>query len=305
MMLGQSVGPLSGPAFAYIFDKNLAAVRPLLGIAGSATIGPPIDLGFPITDSLSLPDQRILVVPVSGPYLLSVDLGITPPASRSITGALKSADITLSPGGKTAALVDKAGQLVEVITGLPDHPAVTLEISTAGVSAPLQRVVVNDAGNLLLMTFLENGHETIYRWNGTEGFRVLADTKGVGALSFVGNSDAVYADKGTNEVFLSHDVTKQSVTQFIAGPTDGVSGPIGLNASATGGFFLANSITMTVMTFDALGRIVQTQQCNCDLAGIYPLATGIFRLTDRLNRTLQLLDDGAIEKRLIFVPPLQ
>src|SRR4029078_2099363 len=107
------------------------------------------------------------------------------------------------------------------------------------------------------------------------------------------------------EVFLASDVKKQSVVRFLAGADDGVSGPIGLNPSMTGGFFLANSTAGTVMMFDTSGRIVQTQQCYCDLSGIYPLATGVYRLTDPLNQTIQLLDDRGREKRLVFIPPIR
>jgi hypothetical protein len=90
---------------------------------------------------------------------------------------------------------------------------------------------VNDAGNLLLMTFLENDRETIYRWNRTEGFRLLASTAEVGALGFVGASDAVYTDSGTNEVIMRR-CEERSVTQFLSGASDGVSGPIGVGTSS-------------------------------------------------------------------------
>jgi hypothetical protein len=245
------------------------------------------------------------VVPESGPFLLSIDLGVTPPLQRSIIGAAKSADITLSPNGNAAALAYRAGQLVEIVTGLPDHPAVTLEVTTTLITAPLRRIVVNDAGNLLLMTFLENDRETVYRWNRTEGFRLLASTAEIGALGFVGASDAVFADRGTNEVYFAQDVRNGSVTQFLAGASDGVSGPVGVAASKTGGFFLANASSGTILTFGPNRRIIGSQQCSCNMSGMSLLSTGIFRLTDRWNQTIYLLDDSTTEPRLIFIPPLQ
>jgi len=306
LAVSQSPGSLSGPTLGFIFDNSLGIVRPLLGISGNATVGAPVDVGSPVTNVISLTDQHsILAVPESGPYLLSIDLEASPPFSRSITGALKSAEITLSPNGKTAALAHQVGQLVEVVTGLPDHPAVILEVTTVLINAPLQRVVVNDAGTLLLITFLENDRETIYRWNRTEGYRLLASTVRVGALGFVGPSDAVYADGGTNEVYFAHDVKTGSVTQFLAGPSDGISGPIGIGASNTGGFFIANSASRMVVMFDANHRIVRSQQCDCNITGVYPLSAGIFRLTERLNQTIYLVDESKSEARLVFVPPLQ
>jgi hypothetical protein len=263
-------------------------------------------MGLPVTNIISLPDQHnVLAVPESGPFLLSIDLGVTPPLQRPIIGAAKSADITLSPNGNAAALAYRAGQLIEIVTGLPDHPAVTLEVTTTLVKAPLRRIVVNDAGNLLLMTFLENDRETIYRWNRTEGFRLLASTAEVGGLGFVGASDAVYTDSGTNEVYYAQDVRNGSVTQFLSGASDGVSGPIGVGASSAGGFFVANSASGTIITFDTNHRILETQQCACNISGVYPLSAGIFRLTDRLNQTIYLLDSRSSQPRILFIPPMQ
>lgn len=302
----QSSGSLSGPSLGFVFEPETGIVRPLLGIIGSATVGAPAEVGLPLTNAISLSDQHsILAVPESGPYLLTIDLATTPPVSRSIIGAAKSADITLSPNGNTAALAYRSGQLVEIVTGLPEHPAVTLGITTTLINAPLQRVVVNDAGNLLLMTFLENDRETVYRWNRTEGFRLLASTAGVGTLGFVGPSAAVYADSGTNEVYFAPDVKTGSVTQFLAGASDGVAGPIGVGASASGGFFIANSSSGTIITFGANLRILGTQQCDCTVSGLHPLSAGVFRLTDRLNQTVYLLDTSTAEPRLVFVPPLR
>jgi len=302
----QSSGSLSSPSLGFVYERETGIVRPLLGIAGSATVGAPVDVGLPLTNAISLSDQHsILAVPESGPFLLSIDLGVTPPVTRSIIGAAKSADITMSPNGNTAALAYRGGQLVEVVTGLPEHPAVTLGITTTLINAPLRRVVVNDAGNLLLMTFLENDRETVYRWNRTEGFRLLASTAAVGTLGFVGPSAAVFADSGTNELYFAPDVKTGSVTQFLAGASDGVAGPIGVAASGTGGFVIANSSSGTIISFGANRRVLGTQQCDCSVSGLHPVSTGIFRLTEKLNQTIYLLDTATTEPRLLFVPPLQ
>jgi len=306
LALGQTSGPIVGPSAGFVFDSNVAAVRSLPGIPGSATIGPPVDVGFPLANAISLPDQRhLLAVPEAGATLLVVDMGMTPPSSSPIVGTAKSAEITLSPNGTTAALANPSGKIVQVVTGLPDHAAVVLELSTAQVQSSLLRVAVNDGGDLLLMAFQGNDRETIYRWNGTEGFRPLASVARVGALSFIGASDAVYADSSSKEVFLARDLKTQAGVEFLAGPADGVSDAVAAVASAAGGFFLANADTGTVITFGANRQILRVQECGCKLSGLHPLGAGLFRLTDRLNQTIQLLYDNNSEPRLIFIPPLQ
>jgi hypothetical protein len=77
LCLCQSFGSLSGPALGFVFDSSAGIVRPILGISGSARVGEPIDVGLPVTNIFSLPDQRnILAVPESGPFLFLIDLGV-------------------------------------------------------------------------------------------------------------------------------------------------------------------------------------------------------------------------------------
>jgi hypothetical protein len=266
-------------------------------------VGAPLDLGIGLDDAISLPDARtVIAVPHSGSSLLTIDLGVTPPLQRPISGGLVPAEMTLSPSGKSLALAYPADKRVDIVYGLPDHPVIAAEVSTAEVPFSLHHVVLNDAGTLLLLTFLEDDRETIYRWNSTEGFRMLASTAHAGAMSFVGSSDAVYSDSGTNEVFLARNVNSQSVTQFLAGPADGVSGPVGIAPATAGGFYVANSVSGNILSVDANGRIYQSRNCNCEVTGLYPMSPGIFRLTTRLDQPLYLLDDSKSPSRIVYVP---
>jgi hypothetical protein len=307
LAVGRSQGSLSGPALGYLYDSSLETLRPILGIEGSSTIGGPIDLGFTLTGVVALPDQRnFIAAPSEGSFLVSIDMGASPPVSHSIRGAAKSvAEISVSPHGTAAALSYPATQLVQVVTGLPYSPAITLGITTSLISAPLRRVVVNDDASVLVMTFQENDRETIYRWNRTEGFRLLASTVEVGALTFVGSSDLVYADSGTNEVYLARDIKRQSVTKFVAGADDGVSGPAGAGLSNRNEILLANASSGSIMALDTDGRILRNQDCDCKISGLFMLGAGMFRLTDRLDQTIYYLDFAGAENRILFIPPLQ
>src|SRR4051812_8416064 len=83
LALSQSPGTLSVPAMGFMFDRETGIIRPLVGVTGNETVGDPIDVGLPVTNVISLPDQHnVLAVPESGPFLLSIDLGVTPPLQR-------------------------------------------------------------------------------------------------------------------------------------------------------------------------------------------------------------------------------
>jgi len=307
LVMAQSAGTISGPTLGYVFDPSLSSIRPLRGIAGSAMVGEPVNLGFALSNAISLRDERyILAAPQEGSYLVAINLGVNPPVAKAITGAAKSAAITLSPNGKTAALSLSQGRLIEVITGLPENPSITLEITTSFLFAnPPHRVAVSDDSTVLLMSFIEDGRENIYRWNGTEGFRFLASTEQVGAMMFIGSSDALYVDSGSNEVFRARDIKRMSITQFVAGPRDGVSRPVGIGISGNGGYYIANAGSDSVMSFDDSGHLLQTQNCECDISGLYLLGARTYRLTEGLNQTIHILDDNSAESRILFVPPIQ
>jgi hypothetical protein len=307
LALGQAPGALSGPMLGYVLDSSAGTLRPIVGIAGSATVGAAVDLGFTITQAVNLPDQRnVIVVPSTDGDLLSLDMGMTPPVSHPIKGStILVSEISVSPHGTAAVLSYPSSQLVRVVTGLPNNPVIAFEISTTEVAPILRRVVVNDDASALMFSFAEGERETVYRWNRTEGYRLLTSTAEVGALAFTGDADVLFADSITNQVFLAHDVKRQSVVTFLAGSAGGVSRPIGAGLSSRNEIFVANAGSNAVMTFDASGRMLRTQHCDCRVSGLILLGLGAYRLTDRLNQTIYVLDGSTIENRILFIPPIQ
>src|SRR5215470_13509772 len=110
LVMAQSAGTISGPTLGYVFDESVSSIRPLRGIAGSAIVGEPLNPGFALNNAISLRDERyILAAPQEGSYLVAINLGVNPPVAKAIAGAAKSAAITLSPNGKTAALTLSQG----------------------------------------------------------------------------------------------------------------------------------------------------------------------------------------------------
>jgi len=56
------------------------------------------------------------------------------------------------------------------------------------------------------------------------------------------------------------------------------------------------------MVVDPAGRFLSIQNCDCDISGVYPLKDFVYRLTNRFDRTIFLLDASAAEDRLLFIP---
>ena len=306
--MGQSPGSLAGPVVGYLFDSSVKMFRPISGIMGSSTVGEPIDAGLQVSFGVSLPDSRhVIAAPDAGADLVSIDMGILPPVVRAIQGAEKSiSEISISPLGKAAALLYPSPRRIQIVTGLPNTPSIALEIPAEGMPpGVIQHVAVNDDASALLMSIADQDIETIYRWNRTEGYRVLAPVAHVEALGFVGTSDAVYVDSVRNEVFLVHVVKGEWFIQFISGGSDGVSRPVGIGVTSNKEIHIANADTGTVMAFDVAGNQLRILSCGCSVSGLFPIGPDTFRLTDGLHQTIYLLSGSGFENRIAFVPPLQ
>ncbi len=118
------------------------------------------------------------------------------------------------------------------------------------------------------------------------------------------NGAAIVADPGADEVFAIWDARGAATPQFLAGPREGVSHPVGVAASADNQIYVANAGSGTIMALDANGALLRTHECTCVPSGLHRLMGSLFRLTDGVDRTLYLLDASPAEAHVLFVPPL-
>jgi len=182
--LGQSPGSLASPVVGYLFDINSRAFRPVSGIVGSSTIGEPIDFGFQMSWGVSLPDSaHVIAVPDSGTDLVSIDLSVRPPRS-----SLSS--VRRKPFLKSISVHAERPQCWSIhrlrefksLRDFQNNPAIALDINSESMpGGVILHAAVNDDASALLMAIAEEGIETIYRWNRTEGFRALAPVVHSGA----------------------------------------------------------------------------------------------------------------------------
>jgi len=302
---GQIPGTIAAPTAGFLFDVDARAFRPILGFIGSSALGNPIDIERPITFGFSLPDNRHAIAVLEEENSLAyLDFVVRPLGMRPIPGTVTDfTSYSISPNGKAVVLVNSAHQRLQVLTGFPSNPSLTLEISAPALpQGILLRAVVNDAATAMLVTLSNNETETVYSWNRSTGFQSLTPSPGVESLTFISNSDAVYADRLRNEVFLVHDVLDKPWLQFVAGVEDGVATPV---AAAFSGneFHIASAATATVVSFATDGRLLRSQPCNCKLSRLSPIAPGTFVMTDRVNETVFVLSGTGEEARIAFIPP--
>jgi hypothetical protein len=298
---GAQQAAVSGPILGYVFDDNVGKLRPVRGIPGRATIGPPIDLAM----SPVLPlDARHIIA--SSEHSLSVlDLAADPVASLAlpeIPGNPSKA--TASTQATAAAFYYKDLSEVIIVAGLPTEPRVYRHAGLSNLAGPLTHMAVSNDGTLLVFSLRESEGEIVIRWTASSDLvPFLTRTAAVGGLGITESKTAVVADRELNEIVIFQDAERAAARQLLADARDGVSTPVGVAVSPGNQIHIVNAGSGTVHTFNANGRMTGSQQCNCSLSGANALRATLFRLTDRIDQPLLLLEVSSTGQNIVFVPP--
>jgi len=310
-------GTLTGPSLGLIFDPAAQAIRPILGVPGAASVGSPLDAGFPIAAAVISPTQSYaLAVSAAGSvYVVSVS-GST--ASAQAIGAASSPDrMVLSASGSAAVLYYKSGS-VQILTGLPGAPQTGSPIGISGLPNTPGALAVSDDGAVIIAGLNEppspnrpkqarpravplNGLYVIPQ-DGSAPERV--SPLRVSALAFFANShDALVADSVANSITLIRDIAGEASVAWTFS-NSGLQEPDAVAASADGSTVLAaSSKTGVLARLDASGANPVFVPCKCAPSEFRPLtAPGIYQVTEAESGLLWIFDSNPQNARVLFVP---
>jgi hypothetical protein len=291
------------PRLGYVFDTSTSSIRPILGIPGNATIGAPLDLGFSIAAAGMLPDQKYAIVSVrDSADLRTVDLaGLS--ASIRIAGVGPDVQIRPSADGAAAAVYDKSARRILVVEGLPGNPAVRESIDTSFVTHPIGTFAVTNDGAMVLITFSDPQLDLVYRWSRLDGFRLLTTAARVSDVAFL-DGDAIFADSGAGQILRIRNLRSDAGPELIADARDGLAQPAAVAVSDRNEVYVADPGAGAVVVLDSQGRRLSVLPCACSPVTLAPLRDSVFRLTDRIDRPISLLDTRPAPPRILFIPAL-
>ena len=294
LLVGQP-GGVAGPVAGYVFDRSARALRPILGIPGAWLVGDPLNLGATLASAHVSPRQDLAVVVDADGLLRWFRLSSGAASGLTLNGITVVPErVAFSPSGAAVALA--AAGRVQVVTGLPDAPALAGTVDAGGAPGSL---AVSDDGAFLL--FAAGGSIRLLGTAG--GNRKLMDAGDGALVSFAsGGHDAAVADPGGAGVVLFRDVAGASTQSALAPAGDTLAAPVGLAFSPDGRkLYLASSAARSVTVLDLSTGDRSAIQCDCTPAGLVPMGN-LLRLTDFGAGPLWLLDAGAADPRMVFVP---
>jgi hypothetical protein len=295
---------ISGPVLGYYFDSAEAKVRPLLGVPGAATVGAPLEMDFRMAQAAVSPAHDYLLAQVEGEaevVLLRLDIGARSP--QRIPGVMENPErIVFSPAGTAAVLMRCAEGDVQVLTGLPEEPAVAGRFSVPPDAGPLAALAVSDDARVALAGFA-SGETALFATEGRSR-RVWLPGAASSIAFFRGRHDAVIASRTEKALYWLRDAGGAGEVSVLAGEAEGVEEPVAVETSWDGRLVLvADGGAGSLLVLDTAGGPVQVIASSCRTAGLHRMAgNAVFRLDDSCDRPLTLLDADGAEARVVFVP---
>ncbi len=299
---------ISEAVLGYVTDANAAAVRPILGIPGAAVLGKSLELGAAVRGALVAPEQDFFLATEagSGEVLLVRLEGGVPGVNRLADARAWPDQVVLSPSGRAAALYHRSASRIQIVSGLPEAPAVVADLDVSAASGPLQALALSDDAACMLAVAgdPETGQAIFLDRAGSP--QPLPLSPGISSLSFFRDSqDAVAADGQRNLIYRLRPAQGVWEWSLLGGEAEGISGPVAVAVSGDNHKILvANARSRSVAVIDLKGGPPSAVPCECSPTGLHRLrGNAVFRLTEPSAEPMWMIDGDAAEPRLLFIPP--
>jgi len=302
---GKEPGLVAGPVLGQVWDDSARQLRPLLGIAGSAVLGPARKWPLAVTAAEVCPAQDYALAVEAGSgrvMMLDPESGTARLLENVPPGPQR---IACSPTGAAAALYYQDRGMVLVLTGLPragEPRSTELPVPDGRLTA----LAVSDDATVTLAGVSHAGRGVVWALRPGESPRLAASVGEASAIGFLPNSrDALIADQGNEEALLVREVAQAAAPVVLAGGRDGLRRPRAAAASSDGrrGVFLnGDGDSVLIAPLDGAGPL-ELIPCSCGATVLQRLrGDSVFRLNEPGSGPLYLLEARAGHPRVLFVP---
>jgi hypothetical protein len=295
-----SAAAINGPVSGFVVDARMHALRPLNGFPGSAVLGAPLPIPFPVGSAAVAAGQDYAIVTDarSGQPFLARGLASGAPDVAPLAGAIDASRVGLSPASGVGVLYSRRDGRVQFLSGLPAQPRIagpTDVSSLGGVTA-----LALDPGGTNALIVAGNGG--IYWMASGAAPRFVVSMPGASSAAVLQNgADAAVGNGDTGDVFLIRGVAGAASVSTLTGARDGISAALAVRAIGT----------HAIAVVDGSGRVaaVDTDTASVDWLGLSGRASSLDTIGDNLLALNQpgvdplLLLDLSVGRTVFFVPP--
>jgi hypothetical protein len=294
---------LSGPIVGYVWSVTDHALHPIQGVLGNATIGAPLDAGFELTQALPLDERHFLGSTPDETSLVVISAATLPFTKSAVAGApAKPSLAARSEKGSAAVLYYAAEQKIRIVTKLTSTPILAESIDVLPGLGEITRMAVSDDGRLVMYAASQPDQDVLYSWTSASSHRLVAILRRVSGIALLENSGTVVVDSKENAVYYFADPTRSAAKVLLADDRNGVSNPTSVAVVNGERIYVTNASARTVLVLTLSGQVLRSLPCNCEPAGLYPFSDSVYRLSERVDQTINLLKVGETGDRIVFVP---
>jgi hypothetical protein len=281
---------LKTPELGFAWDGRSQQIRPIHGIPGAAILGE----GSAITEfaSATIAPRHDLALVVSAADGKVQAMRLASGDMLAIPGlAADPSRLVFSPSG-TAALA--VGSKLQLLTGLPNSPAVQDLAIPADSNATTAVAVNDDAQFVLFSTWLLAPGAAPVPLSVPSPIAVSAFLPGSRDAVAIGSDGAIYRILNSNfpgevrQVFAADERTAD---------------PVAVRVSADGSRLYSANRLGTLAVIDLAAASLETVQCGCSPNAIEPMTSSdLYRITEISDRPVMLFDVSTPTPRIWFVP---
>jgi hypothetical protein len=238
---------LTAPVTGYVADPSQPELRIILGLPGALHYSHPLLLPRGTTRVRVAPGRDFAWVERhdAAPAVLFLSGG---PVDRlaPVEGALAAADwVAFSPGATAVVLYSSSSGRLQVLTGLPDAPQVSLDLDASVLPEQPAEAAVSDDGSILLVA----SPSAVYLIPPGGAAQIVVSGEQFQALAMMPNGKgAVVADGATGSVYLIRNLASAPLARALV---SGLAGIGKLQPAWDGGsVFVAQPDAKTVSIID-------------------------------------------------------
>ena len=296
---------VAGPVTGFIFDAQLGAVRPMLGLPGAAYLGKGVATGLDLA-SVAPDGSAALAVRRGGKLVLYRSLRNATPVALAVAGAIDGADRfawAASDDAASAAAIycSRTGQ-AQILTSLAPSPAAAAPIDLSGL--PGQVTVLAFDGLRLIVGVASSDSGGIYLAGASSAIQRIAPAASPSAIVVAGSS-LYFADNQSQQIFQVQNYAATPAAVLFANDS-GINSPAGLQVSVDGKrLYVANAGSRTLAVYDIPSRApVQNLDLNFTPTRLDRFGdASVFLLNGSGQGPLYVARDGGAGKAAVFFVP--
>jgi hypothetical protein len=297
----QGAATLTGPVAGYVVAPSGRQLRAVLGVPGSFRFSDPIALPPEVSKIHLAPARDFALVEREGAGMGILPLSPDSEAVIAVEGAAAAADwVAFSPSARWAILFSSATNRLQVWSGLPDAPQVSLDLDAAALPEQPLLGAISDDGALAAVASRQN----VFLLPGGAAPRLLLSVADVASLAILRNGALTVADRQTGSIHLLRNAASAGAAEVLA---SGLTGLESLYPSSDGNaVYAARPLANMVSLVDLSSGGVSDFETAASPVSLFPM-----RNRDTFLISAQPQQPGWVfyreggGGRVVFVPALQ